>query len=323
MLRRTFTALALAACTTASALAQDFPNRHVTLVMPFSAGGPGDTLARILGQGMTKVLGKQVIIENAAGAGSTIGAAKAASAKPDGHTVLMNHISHATNPALYRNLRYNTEADFEPIGLVADLPSAFVARKDFPANNFAEFLAYVKANKDKLNYGHAGTGSASHLCGLLFFSTIQTQVTTVPYKGTGPAMNDLMGGQIDFMCDQIVNVMSPIKGGKIKPYAVTSPARAEALPNLPSAAEAGLPGFEVNIWYAMFAPKGTPKPVIDKLVAALNEALKDPEVKSRFADLGAVAASPDRANPEFLRSFVKSEIERWGAVIRAAGVYAE
>src|SRR5829696_4919099 len=178
------------------------------------------------------------------------GAAKAASAKPDGHTVLMNHISHATNPALYRNLRYNTEADFEPVGLVADLPSAFVARKDFPANSFAEFLAYVKANKDKLNYGHAGIGSASHLCGLLFFSTIQTQVTTVPYKGTGPAMNDLMGGQIDLMCDQIVNVVSPIKGGKIKSYAVTSPTRAEALPNLPTVAEAGLPGFEVNIWYA-------------------------------------------------------------------------
>src|SRR5215204_801055 len=316
MLRRTLTALALAACAATSALAQEFPNRHVTLIMPFSAGGPGDTLARILGQGMTKVLGKQVIVENAAGAGSTIGAAKAASAKPDGHTVLMIHISHATNPSLYRNLRYNTEADFEPIGLVADLPSAFVARKDFPANSFAEFLAYVKANKDKLNYGHAGIGSASHLCGLLFFSTVQIQTTTVPYKGTGPAMNDLMG-------DQIVNVVSPIKAGKIRSYAVTSTTRAEALPNLPTAAEAGLPSFEVNIWYAMFAPKGTPKPVIDKLVAALNEALKDPEVKSRFADLGAVAAGPDRANPDFLRAFVKSEIERWGAVIQAAGVYAE
>jgi putative tricarboxylic transport membrane protein len=323
MIKGLFLAFAISGSCVAGAAAQDFPTRHITLVMPFSAGGPGDTLARIVAQSMTKVLGKQVIVENAAGAGSTIGAAKVASARPDGYTLLMNHISQATNPALYRNLRYNTETDFEPVGQVAELPSAFVARKDFAAKDFAEFLAHIRAQGDKLNYGNAGLGSASHLCGLLFLSAMQVQVTTVPYKGTGPAMNDLMGGQIDFMCDQIVNVVSPIKSGKVKAYAVTSKSKTEALPDLPTASEAGLRGFELNIWYAMFAPKGTPKPIIDKLVAALNEALKDPDVKARFADLGAIPVGPDRANPEFLRAYVKAEIERWGPIIKAAGAYAE
>ena len=323
MFRRTLTALALALAATTGAVAQTYPDRVVTLVMPYSAGGPGDTLARIVAQGMEKVLGKTIIIENTAGAGGTLGSAKVAKSDPDGYTLLMNHVSHATNPALYRKLRYDTEGDFQPIGLVADLPMAFVAKKDLPVKDFAGLLAYVKENKEKVSYGHAGIGSASHLCGLLLFSALQTQVTTIPYKGSGPAMNDLMGGQFDFICDQTVNVVSPIKSGKIKPFAVTSPERTAILPDVPTAKEAGLPGFELSIWYGMFAPKGTPQPIVDKLVAALDTALKDPEVVAKLAGLGAVPAAPERAKPEALRAHVKAEIERWGPVIKAAGVYAE
>jgi tripartite-type tricarboxylate transporter receptor subunit TctC len=313
----------IAAVTASSAVAQDFPTKPVSLVMPYSAGGPGDTLSRIVGQGLTKVFGKQFIIENAAGAGGTIGSTKVANAKPDGHTLLMIHISHATNPALYPKLTYDPVNSFEPVGIVADLPMAFVAKKDFPAKDFQEFLAYVKANKDKVNYGHAGTGSASHLCGLLFFSAIETPVTTVPYKGTGPAMNDLMGGQIDFMCDQSLSVVSPVKAGRVKAYAVTSKSKVDALPDLPTVDASGVPGFEVSIWYGLFAPKGTPKPVIDKLVTGLNEALKDPEVKAKLADLGAVAAPPEKAQPEALRALLRSEIDKWTPIIKKAGVYAE
>ena len=317
------TASLIGLATASIAFAEDFPSKYVTVIMPYSAGGPGDTLTRIVAQSMGKSLKQQVVVENAAGAGGTIGSAKVAGAKPDGYTLLMIHVSHATNPALYRNLRYDPVKDFEPIGLVAELPSVFVAKKDFPADNFKDMVAYVKANKDKVNYGHAGIGSASHLCGLLFFSTIQTDVTTVPYKGTGPAMNDLLGGQIDFVCDQIVNVVSPVKASKIKAYAVTSKTKTPALPNVPTANEAGVPGFEVNIWYALFAPKGTPKPVIDKLVSGLQEVIKDPDVKARFGDLGAVPVSVERAQPEALRTHLKAEIDKWGPIIKKAGVYAE
>ena len=322
MLRRTLTALAFA-CLATGAVAEGYPDRAITLVMPYSAGGPGDTLARIVAQGMTTTLGQPIMIANTAGAGGTIGSAQVAGADADGYTLLMNHISHATNPTLYRKLRYDTQTAFAPIGLVADLPMAFVAKKNFPAKDFAELVAYVKANKEAVLYGHAGIGSASHLCGLMFMSAVQTQVTTVPYKGSGPAMNDLLGGQIDFMCDQTINVISPIKTGAIKPYAVTSPQRAAILPDLPTADEAGLKGFQLNIWYGMFAPKGTPKPVVDKLVAALNAALKDPDVVSKLAGLGAVPAAPERANPEALRAHVTAEIDRWAPVIKAAGAYAE
>jgi putative tricarboxylic transport membrane protein len=324
MINKNLIAVALVlGAATAGAYAQDYPSKFVTVVMPYSAGGPGDTLSRIVAQSMTKTFKQQVIVENAAGAGGTIGSAKVANAPPDGHTLLMIHVSHATNPALYRNLRYDPVKDFEPIGLVADLPMAFVARKDFPAGNFKDFLAYVKANKDKVTYGNAGIGSASHLCGLMFLSAIETDVTTVPYKGAGPAMNDLMGGQFDFMCDQTINVVSPIKAGKIKAYAVTSKTRTSALPDLPTVAEAGMPGFDVNIWYALFAPKGTPKPVVDKLVAALQVATKDPEVKSRLHDLGAETVSADRAGPEALRTHLKAEIDKWGPIIKKAGAYAD
>ena len=304
-----------AAATASNAVAQDYPSKPVSLVMPYSAGGPGDTLSRIVGQGLTKAFRKQFIIENTAGAGGTIGSTKVANARPDGHTLLMIHISHATNPALYPKLSYDPVNSFEPIGVVADLPMAFVARKDLPAKDFQELLAYVKANKDDVKYGNAGTGSASHLCGLLFFSALETRVTTVPYKGTGPAMNDLMGGQIDMMCDQTLNVVSALKAGRVKGYAVTSKAKVDALPDLPTVDATGVPGFEVSIWYGLYAPK--------KLVVGLNEALKDPEVKAKLADLGAVAATPEKAQPEALRALLRAEIDKWTPIIKKAGVYGE
>jgi putative tricarboxylic transport membrane protein len=324
MFRKAAHAIAVIAVASAtSAHAQDYPTKPVTIVMPYAAGGPGDTLARLVAQSMTSQFKQQVLVENAAGAGGTIGTQKVASAKPDGYTLLMIHISHATNTALYPKLKYNAINDFEPIGLVADLPMVFVAKKDFPPNTFKELLTYVKANKDKVNYANAGTGSASHLCGLLFFSTIETNVTTVPYKGSGPAMNDLLGGQVDLLCDQTVNVVSPLKSGKIKGYAVASKSKSPALPNLPTANESGLPGFELNIWYGLFAPKGTPKPVLDKLVASLQEVIKDPAIKTRFADLGAEPVSSDRARPEALRTLLKAETDKWGPIIKKAGVYGD
>ena len=313
--------LALAA---ASATAQEFPTKPVTLMMPYAAGGPGDTITRIAAHGMSKALGRQVMVENTAGAGGTIGTAKVAAAAPDGHYLLVMHFGHAANTALYRNLRYDAVKDFEPIGIVAESPMSFVARKDFPANSFQEFLAYVKANKDKVSYGYAGIGSASHLCGLLFFDAIGTTVTTtVPYKGTGPALNDLIGGQFDFMCDQTLNTLPPVRAGLLKAFAVTTKERMAAAPELPTASEAGLPGFAITVWFAMYAPKGTPKPVIDKLSAALQQALQDPEAKSRLAASGAEAVAPERARPEALRAHLKAEIDKWVPIIRKAGVTAD
>jgi tripartite-type tricarboxylate transporter receptor subunit TctC len=316
-----FAGIACASATNAAA--QEFPAKPVTLMMPYAAGGPGDAITRIVGTGMSKVLGRQFLVENTAGAGGTIGTAKVAAAPPDGYSLLVMHLGHAANVALYPNLRYDAVADFEPIGMIVESPMAFVARKDFPADNFKDFVAYVKANKEKVTYGHAGIGSASHLCGLLFFSAIETTVTTVPYKGTGPALNDLVGGQFDFMCDQTLNVLQPVGAGLIKALAVTTRARLAVAPSLPTAAEAGLPGFQTAVWFAMYAPKGTPKPVIDKLSAALQEALQDPEVKGRFAAAGAETVSPERARPEALRAHLAAEIAKWVPLIKKAGVYAE
>jgi tripartite-type tricarboxylate transporter receptor subunit TctC len=309
-----------AALGAAPASAQDFPTRVITMNMPYAAGGPGDTIARLLAQGMTEPLKQQVIVENTAGAGGSIGSAKVAGSPPDGYNLLLIHISHATNPALYPKLKYDPIADYEPIGLVVDLPSAFVARKDFPAADLAGMIAYLKTNKDKVNYAHAGIGSASHLCGLLLAAAIGAQPTQVAYRGAGPAMNDMMSGQVDIMCDQIVNVVSNVEAGTIKGYATTGTERAPALPNVPTATEAGLPNFTYTVWYGLFAPKGTPKPVIAKLVAALNEALKNETVKSRLAALGVQPVSPERAQPEALAAHLKSEIDKWTPIIKAAGV---
>ena len=304
--------------------AEDFPgSRPVSVMMPYAAGGPGDVVTRITAQGINKVLGGQFIVENLAGAGGTIGTAKVAAAAPDGHSLLVMHFGHAANAALYPNLRYDPVKDFEPIGIIAESPMAIVARKDFPAKDFKEFVAYVKAHKKKLTHGFAGVGSASHLCGLLFFNTIGASVTGVPYKGTGPALTDLMGGQFDFMCDQTLNVGQAAKAGTIKPYAVTTRERLAAFSDWPTAAEAGLPGFEITVWFALWAPKGTPQPVIAELSRALQQAIGDPETKARFAGSGAQTVSPDRATPAALRAFLQSEIDRWVPIIKKAGVTAE
>ncbi len=307
----------------ALAHAQTYPTKTITMIVPFAAGGPTDTVARLVAQSMGTKLKQQIIIENVGGAGGTIGAARVAKAAPDGYTLFLHHIGQSTAPGLYRKLSYNAIDSFEPIGLVTDVPMTLVARKDFPAKDMKEFLAYVKANKGKVTYANAGLGSASHLCGMLFMTAIGTDLTTVPYKGTGPAMNDLLGGQVDFMCDQTTNTTSQIKGGKIKAYAVTTKNRLASMPDLPTLNESGLPGFEVAVWHGLYAPKGTPKPIIDALTGALQVALKDPVVKQRFADLGTEPVPEARARPEALRAHLKSEIDRWGAIIKKAGVYAD
>lgn len=315
--------LGIAMLSSALAHAQQYPNKTITMVVPFAAGGPTDTVARLVAQSMGTQLKQQIIIENVGGAGGTIGSARVAKASPDGYTLLLHHIGHSTAPTLYRKLSYNSINDFEPVGLITDVPMTFVARKDFPAKDLKELLTYVKTNKDRVTYANAGVGSASHLCGMLFMSAISTELTTVPYKGTGPAMNDLLGGQIDFMCDQTTNTTGQIKGEKIKVYGVTTKSRVASLPNVPTMSEAGLPGFEVAVWHGMYAPKGTPKPVIDALASALQFALKDPTVKQRFADLGTEPVAQNRATPEALRTHLKSEIEKWAPIIKKAGAYAD
>jgi tripartite-type tricarboxylate transporter receptor subunit TctC len=316
-------AACLALFGSAFAHAQSYPTKTITMIVPFAAGGPTDTVARLVAQSMGTKLKQQIIIENVGGAGGTIGAARVAKAAPDGYTLFLHHIGQSTAPALYRKLPYNAQTDFEPIGLVTDVPMTIVARKDFPAKDMKEFLSYVKANKDKVTYANAGVGSASHLCGMLFMTAIGTDLTTVPYKGTGPAMNDLLGGQVDFMCDQTTNTTSQIKSGKIKAYGVTTKTRLSNMKELPTLAESGLPNFEVAVWHGLYAPKGTPKPIVDTLASALQTALKDPNVKTRFADLGTEPVAEKRATPEALRAHVKAEIERWSPIIAKAGVYAD
>jgi tripartite-type tricarboxylate transporter receptor subunit TctC len=319
-----YIAAGLALVASAAAHAQaNYPSKNITMIVPFAAGGPTDTVARLIAQSMGKTLNQTVIVENVGGAGGTIGAARVAKADPDGYTIFLHHIGQSTAPALYRKLSYNAIDSFEPIGLVTDVPMTFVARKDFPAKDFKELISYVKANKAKVTYANAGVGSASHLCGMLFMSAIETELTTVPYKGTGPAMNDLLGGQVDIMCDQTTNTTSHIKGGKIKAYVATTKTRVPSLPDIPTTTEAGLPNFQVAVWHGLYAPKSTPKPVVDKLAGALQTALKDPTVKQRFADLGTEPVAENRATPEALRTFLKSEIDKWTPIIKKAGVYAD
>jgi tripartite-type tricarboxylate transporter receptor subunit TctC len=313
-------ALTLAAET---ASAEEYPVRPITIVVPFVAGGPTDVLARHLGAAMGPVLKQPMVIENLGGAGGTMGTARVARAQPDGYSILLMHIGIATAPTLYRKLPYDTINDFEPIGRVADVPMALIARPTLPANNFTEFVDYIKAHKDSVSAAHAGVGSSSHLCGLMFMSAIATQFITVPYKGNAPAMNDLLGGQIDFMCDQTTNTTAQIKAANVRAYGATSMRRIPSLPDLPTLDEQGLKGFEVIAWYGAWVPKGTPKPVIDKLNDALRAAVQDRTFDARLNELGAVPASLEQATPEALRGFLKSEIGKWGPVIRAAGVYAD
>jgi tripartite-type tricarboxylate transporter receptor subunit TctC len=306
-----------------TAWAEAYPERTITMIVPFAAGGPTDTVARLIAEPMTRTLDQQVIVENVGGAGGTLGAGRVAKADPDGYTLLLHHIGQATSASLYRKLAYDPATAFTAVGLVTDVPMTIVAKNDLEPGSVGELLEWVKTKKDEVTLANAGIGSASHLCGLLFLKAIETPITTVPYKGTGPAMNDLLGGQVDFMCDQTANTLSHIKADKIKVFGVTSKDRIAQLPDTPTLNEAGLPGFELNIWYGLYAPKGTPRPVIDKLSATLQGVLKDDKLKARFAQFGAEPVSSDRAQPEPLRAHVKAEIDKWGPIIKAAGVYAE
>jgi len=320
------TTLALVAVTQ-TAQAADFPikDKPVTIVVPFAAGGPTDRVARDLAEAMRKPLGTTVVVENVAGAGGTIGANKVAKAANDGHTVLLHHIGMATSPALYRKMPYNTTEDFEYLGMVNDVPMTLIGRPTLPANNYKELMTWIDQNKGKINLANAGLGAASHLCGLMFQSAIKVDMTTVPYKGTAPALNDLMGGQVDLLCDQTTNTSGQIEGKTVKAYAVTTAKRltTPALKGLPTLQESGLKDFNVTIWHGMYAPKGTPADVTAKINAALKTALKDPEFIKKQEALGAVVVTDKRTDGAEHKKFVASEIAKWGPVIQAAGVYAD
>ncbi len=319
--------LALAALSLAfvsGAQAQAFPdNKPVTMVVPFAAGGPTDVVARMLAIPMGKALGTTVTVENTVGAGGTIASARVARSAPTGHTIYLHHMGMATAVSLYRKLSFDPLKDFEYIGQVVDVPMTMLARKDFPANNYAELINYIKTNKDKVSLANAGLGAVSHLCGLLFMSSIGVDLTTVPYKGTGPAMNDLLGGQVDLLCDQTTQTVPMIKENRIKVYGVTTLKRLSALPNVPTLDEQGNKGFEVKVWHGMYAPKGTPKDVVDKLNVALRAALNDASVKQRLADLSSEVPPMDKVTPEGLRTHLEAEIKKWGPVITKAGIYAD
>ena len=312
-----------AATLTAPAAAQSYPTRPVTIVVPFAPGGPTDIVARSLAQAMEKSLGGTVIVENKPGAGGTLAVADVARAPADGYRLLVHHIGMSTAPALYRKLPFDPLKDFEYVGLINDVPMTLLVRPGLPVNSVKELTAYVKANRDKVTLANAGLGAASHLCGLLFQQAIATDLTTVPYKGTAPAMADLLGGQVDILCDQTTQTTPQILSGKLRALAITSPRRIDTLKDVPTAAEAGLPGFELSVWHGMYAPKGTPKPVADKIVASMQAALKDPDLVKRFTDLGSVIVAPDRQTPDALGKYLKTEIDKWAPIIKKAGEYAD
>ena len=317
------TALAvLWAATAWHAGAQDFPNRSITMVMPYAAGGPGDTITRVFAGAMQKHLGQQIVVDNTAGASGAIGTAKVARSKPDGYTLLMIHVSHATNTAMYKSLPYHPVDDFEPIGRATSGPMLIATRNDFPAKNLQEFVDHVKANGPKVSLAHAGVGSASHLCGLMMMNALNVKLNEIPYKGTGPALTDLMGGQVDVLCDQTSGTVPPVKTGKIKAMAAAGKARLPQLPDVPAISEAGVEGFEINISFGLYAPKGTPKPVMEKLTAALQKSVSDPDVRQRLDAMGISAVSPDLARPEALRAHLKNEIDTLGGLLVKAGVKA-
>ena len=319
-MRQLLLAAAVAALGFPAYAQDDYPNRPITFVVPFSAGGPTDTVTRLIAEPMSQTLGQQIVVQNVTGAGGTLGAGEVAAAEPDGYTVLMHHIGMSTAPSLYANLPYDPIEGFEHIGLVTEVPMTIVGRPDLEPNTLQELIDYVKANAETVTYANAGIGAASQLCGLLFMEAIGTKVTEVPYQGTGPALTDLVGGQVDFMCDQTTNTTEQIKAGAIKAYAITSPERNPALPDLPTTAEGGLPELDVSIWHGLYVPAGTPEPVVQKLNEALNAALQDETVQQRFADLGTTTVSAELATPEAHRERLQSQTELWKGVFAEAGV---
>jgi tripartite-type tricarboxylate transporter receptor subunit TctC len=317
-----FTGIGLSvACAFASA--QAYPTGPVTIVVPFAAGGPTDLVARMMTIPMSKFLGVSVIVENTAGAGGTLAAQRVVKAPADGQMVFLHHMGMSTAPALYKKLSFDPLKDFEYIGQVVDVPMTLLGRKDFPANNYSELITYLKANREKVTLANAGLGAVSHLCGLLFMSQIGIDLNTVPYRGTGPAMNDLMGGQVDLLCDQTTQTVPLIKDNRVKVFGATSLKRLAALPNVPTLDEQGLKGFEVKVWHGLYAPKNTPKATLDKLNAALVAAMQDPQVKQRLSDLSSDIVPLEKMTPAGLKTHLEAEILKWGPVIKKAGVYAD
>jgi tripartite-type tricarboxylate transporter receptor subunit TctC len=311
-------ALALAAAAGSTA-AQGFPSKPITIVVPAGAGGPTDTVARLVGESMSRTLGQQIIVENVGGAGGTIGVGRVAKSAPDGYTLVVWHIGQATAPALYDNLKYNVLEDFDGIGRITDVPMTIVGKAALEAKSIGDLLTWVKAKQKDVTYAHAGIGSASHLCALLFMSAVNVEMTAVSYRGTGPAMNDLVGGQFDMMCDQTTGTTNQIKEGKIKGYAATTAKRLKVLPELPTLDESGSKGFEVSAWHAMWAPKGIPAEASAKLVGALQAALKDEKVIERFASLGTEPVAQSEATPEALKGQLTAELAKWAPIIKASG----
>lgn len=318
---RVFFALLVFAAVSASA--QNYPARAITLIVPFAAGGPSDALARLIAQSMSATLGQQVAIENVTGAGGTLGAAKGAQARPDGYTMLLAHIGQSASVTLYRKLPYDPVGAFDTIGLIAEVPMVVVGRRDLPPKDIGELIGFIKTNKDKVTYGNGGVGSASHFCGLLLMSALQAEMTTVSYRGSGPAMLDVLGGRLDLLCDQTTTTTSHMRSGTIKGYAVTMKTRVPAAPELPTLSEAGLRDFDLSVWYGLVVPKGTPRPVADQLAAALRAAISDATVVKRLAEFGAQPVSQDRATPEAFAAFFRADVAKWAPVIKAAGVYAD
>jgi tripartite-type tricarboxylate transporter receptor subunit TctC len=307
----------------AHAQSSKYPDKPITLVIPFAVGGPTDVVARMISIPMGKSLGQSVVVENVIGAGGTIGANKVAKATPNGYTILLHHMGMSTAPSLYNKLNFDPLTDFEYIGQVLDVPMTLLARKDIPANNLQELIAYIKANEQKVSLADAGLGAVSNLCGLMFKSAIGVNINTIPYKGTGPAMNDLLGGQVDILCDQTTQTVPLIKDNRVKVFGVTTPKRLEALPNVPTLDEQGLKGFDVKVWHGMYAPKGTPAPVLKKINTALRFAMADPTVKQRLVDLSSDIPAANKMTADGLREHLKLEINKWGPIIRKAGVSAD
>ena len=322
-LLRTAAATALGLALAGNALAQAYPSKPITLVVPFAAGGPTDVVARLLGASMSKTLGQTVVIENKLGAGGTIAAAYTARATPDGYTYLIHHNGMGTAPALYRKLAFNPLTDFEYVSQVIDVPMTLVGRKDFPAKDFKELVAYLKANGDKVNIAHAGLGAVSHLCSVLVRQAIGVDMTTIPFSGTGPALNALLGGQVDLLCDQTTSTTPQIKAGTVKLYGVTTSTRLKTMPEVPTLAEQGLAGFQMVVWHGVYAPKGTPKAAIDTFGRALSAALKDPAVVAKLTELGSVVVPDDKQTPAGLQTWLQQETLRYGPVIKAAGQFAD
>lgn len=324
MIRRSLLAAAVLGLASIPALAADpYPVRTISVVVPFAAGGPTDTVARLIAEAMGHDLGQTTVVENVGGAGGTLGAARVAQARPDGYTLLLHHIGMGTTPALYRRLSYDPVGGFEPIGLVTEVPMTIIARADIAAKSLQELVALVRRDGDKLNVANAGIGAASHLCGLLLMKEIGTPMTTVPFRGTGPAMTELLGGRIDVMCDQTTNTTEQINAGAVKVFAVTTPERLAALPAVPTVAEAGLPGLEVSVWHGLYAPRGTSPEILTRLSRALQAALRDEKVVKRFEQLGTAPVAQNRATPEALRAFWQADIAKWRPVIQAAGQFAD